>query len=252
MGERNSKVWSRRTGREMPGQIGLLLFFLVLSACSQAHTQDSLDFLTAVEQEEGWKLLFDGKTLDGWQLATPGTWKAEHGTIAHAEEGGMGAEGMIWTTEQYGNFILDCEFKITPRCNSGIFFRVGDTGDPVQTGFEMQINDSFGRPEHRRGSTHNCGALYDIVGPSHNMAKPAGEWNRAVITCKDNIVSISLNGDQVVSTVDLDLYTEPRKNLDGSENKFDKPLRDFPRKGYIGFQQHGGSVWFRNIKIKEL
>jgi len=159
---------------------------------------------------------------------------------------------MIWTAEQYGDFILDCEFRITPRCNSGIFFRVENTKDPVQTGFEMQVNDSFSRPVHNSGPSHNCGALYGIVAPSHNMALPAGEWNRALITCKGSIVSISLNGDQVVSTVDLDRYTEANKNIDGTPNKFNRPLRDFARVGHIGFQQHGGGVWYRNIKLKKL
>ena len=84
------------------------------------------------------------------------------------------------------------------------------------------------------------------------LANPAGEWNRAVIICKGSIVSLSLNGDRVVPPVNLDLYTEPNTNIDGTKNKFNTPLKDFPRTGRIGFQQHGGNVWFRNIKIKTL
>lgn len=205
-----------------------------------------------MEQDEGWTLLFDGSTLDGWTLTTPGTWEVAEDSIAHAEEAGMGSRGMIWTSEEYGDFILKCDFKIESGCNSGIFFRVGDTESPVQSGFEMQVIDSFSRPVDGIRATHSCGALYDVVAPSHNMARPAGEWNQAVITCKENIISISLNGDQVVSTVNLDLYTEPNLNIDGTKNKFNLPLKDFPRSGHIGFQQHGGKVWFKNIKIKEL
>jgi len=226
--------------------VGLLLAPMLLAGDQPNNT------LTSGEIEEGWKLLFDGKTLNGWQLATPETWKAESGTLAWSKEGGMGAEGMIWTVDQYGDFIFECEFKIESRVNSGVFFRTSDLKDPVQTGFEMQINDTFARPVHTSGPAHNCGALYGVVAPSHNAAKPAGEWNHAVIMAKGSIVSISVNGDQVVSTVDLNLYTEANKNLDGTPNKFNRPLKDFARVGHIGFQQHGGRVWFRNIKIKKL
>jgi hypothetical protein len=247
-------IWSRISMKAMRN-LEISLAILLAVACtdySQITYWDPVNELTYRERTEGWKLLFDGLTLDGWELMSPGSWTVEEGTLALAEEAGMGAEGMIWTGAQYGDFIFQCEFRIDPGTNSGVFFRVGDRSDPVQTGFEMQINDSFSRPEHRRGPTHNCGALYDIVAPSHNMAKPPGEWNHAVITCRDNIISISLNADQVVSTVDLDQYVEPNRNIDGTENKFNRPLKDFPRLGYIGFQQHGGRVWFRNIKVKEL
>jgi hypothetical protein len=208
--------------------------------------------LSADESLEGWRLLFDGRSLEGWELATPGAWQVEDGTLALSEEAGMGSEGMIWTSEVYGDFIFQCEFRIQTRTNSGVFFRVGDRSDPVQTGLEMQINDTFTRPAHTNGPTHNCGALYGVVAPSHNAARPAGEWNHAMIMCKGPVISIVLNGDQVVSTVNLDLYTEPNRNLDGSLNKFNRPLKDFPRTGYLGFQQHGGKIWFRNIKLKQL
>lgn len=230
-----------------------ILIVISITACSTTDIQMSQEnTLLDSESEAGWELLFDGKTLGGWMLTTANTWEVTDNAIVLAKEAGMGPQGMIWTNEKFGDFILKCDFKITAGCNSGIFFRVGDTNSPVQTGFEMQINDSFSRPVDGIRATHSCGALYDIVAPSHNMAKPAGEWNTAVITCKENIISISLNGDQVVSTVNLDLYTEPNMNIDGSDNKFTLPLKDFPREGHIGFQQHGGAVWFKNIKIKNL
>ena len=229
-----------------------LILAAFLAACAPGITTNNENSLTPTEIDEGWELLFDGSSLDGWKLATPGTWKVSNGTISHGGMEAGGARGMLWTSENYGDFILKCDFKIEPECNSGIFFRVGDIESPVQTGFEMQVIDSFTRPMNGPMATHSCGALYDIVAPSHNMARPAGEWNQAEITCKDNIISISLNGDQVVSTVNLDEYTEPLLNIDGTQNKFNLPLKDFPRSGKIGFQQHGGMVWFRNIKIKKL
>ncbi len=230
----------------------LILIVIFITACTSGTESAEENALSPAEINEGWKLLFNGSTLEGWTLASPGTWKVTSGTIANADEEGGGVRGMIWSSATYGDFILKCEFKIAPECNSGIFFRVGDTESPIQTGFEMQIIDSFSRPKIGPLATHNCGALYDIAAPSHNMAKPAGEWNQSVITCKNNIISISLNGDQVVSNINLDMYTEPNLNTDGTKNKFSLPLKDFPRSGHIGFQQQGGGVWFKNIKIKEL
>src|SRR5688500_3504378 len=99
------------------------------------------------------------------------------------------------------------------------------------------------------------GALYDAKPPSKNMAKPAGEWNRFTITCQDNRIYLVFNGEQVLD-VNLDEWTEPNKNPDGTRNKFSKALKDYPRSGPIGFQgihgRDGASVWFRNVKIKEL
>jgi len=229
-----------------------VLLALFFTACINGTKDPLNNSLSSQEVNEDWTLLFDGSSLDGWTLITPGTWTVSRGTIAHDEDAGGGSRGMIWSSEKYGNFILQCEFKIESGCNSGIFFRVGDKNSPVQTGFEMQVIDSFARPVTGPRATHNCGALYDIVAPSHNAAKPAGEWNKAVITCKENIISISLNGDKVVSAVNLDMYTEANLNIDGTTNKFNLPLKEFPRSGHIGFQQHGGMVWYRNIKLKEL
>ncbi len=228
----------------------LALILMISCGNEPGNSQDNT--LLRKEIDEGWALLFNGKSLKGWVLPAPGNWEVEDSSITCSENGIMGPHGMIWTSGKYGDFILKCEFKIASASNSGIFFRIGDTNSPVQTGLEMQIIDSFASPVTGGRATHSCGALYDIVAPSHNMAKPAGEWNYAVITCKQNIISIALNGDQVISTVDLDLYTEANQNIDGSENKFTLPLKDFARTGHIGFQQNGGKVWFKNIKIKAL
>ena len=81
--------------------------------------------------------------------------------------------------------------------------------------------------------------------------KPIGEWNSVVITCKNSLVTIEMNGKKIV-TADLDKWTTAHKNPDGTENKFDKALKDFPREGYIGFQDHGSPLWYRNVKLKKL
>ena len=170
----------------------------------------------------------------------PGSWTMDDGVLTR--RGG----GNIWTNEKFGDFILDLEFKIDKGSNSGVFIRTGDIADFVQTGIEVQIHDTTdGSP---RGA---CGAIYDCLAPSKKAVKQPGEWNHYTITCKANKIYVVLNGEQIID-MDLDLWTEPNKNSDGSPNKFNTAYKDMPRLGYIGFQDHGNAVWFRNIKIKPL
>jgi hypothetical protein len=187
-------------------------------------------------------VLFDGSSLDSWQMDKPGGW------IIHDGDMELAKGGYIWTKEKFGNFILKAEFKIPKDANSGIFFRTGDIRDPVQTGMEMQVYDN---PPHDKPVKNDCGALYDLVAPSALVMKPIGQWNSVVLTCKNSMVTIEMNGKKIV-TADLDKWTTPHKNPDGTENKFDKALKDFPREGYIGFQDHGSPLWYRNVKLTRL
>ena len=155
--------------------------------------------------------------------------------------------GYLHTQEQYGDFVLAVDYKVTPGTNSGIFFRWSDLKNPVHTGIEMQVFDSHGKAPDK----HSDGAIYDIIPPAKTVSKPAGEWNHAVITCKDNLISIELNGEKV-SGMDLNQWTEAGKNPDGTKNKFKFAYKELPRRGYIGLQDHGHKVWFRNIKLRPL
>ncbi|MEW6307039.1 MAG: DUF1080 domain-containing protein [Verrucomicrobiota bacterium] len=194
--------------------------------------------------KKGWVTLFDGKNLDHWTLNTEGGWIIEDGVLG-AVPGKK--NNYVWTKDTFGDFELDLEFKMSEKCNSGVFFRT-DPKNPVQGGFEIQVFDSHGKTEL---SAHDCGALYDAVIPSVNAAKPAGEWNRMQISAKGAMVKVVLNGKTVVEA-DLDKWTEGNLNPDGTKNKFKTALKDLPRTGYIGFQDHGHPVWFRNVKIKPL
>lgn len=169
-----------------------------------------------------------------------GSWTMEEGILAW--KGG----GYIWTKERYGDFILDLEYMVSEGANSGIFFRTDDLKDIVQTGMEVQIHETTDGSKH--GS---CGAIYDCLSPSKNVAKKAGEWNHYTITCKANKIYVVLNGEQIID-MDLNLWTEPHKNPDGTSNKFKTAYKDMPREGHIGFQDHGQPVWFRNLKIRNL
>ncbi|MCH8291267.1 DUF1080 domain-containing protein [Candidatus Poribacteria bacterium] len=201
--------------------------------------------LSESEKAESWISLFDGTTLNGWRATgeTKG-WMVDDGSILCTLQGGK----YLYTLEQFDDFILAIDFKITPRTNSGIFVRWGDLNDAVHTGIEIQILDTHGKTPT---GTHDCGAVYDALAPTRNVCKPTGEWNHTVITCDKNIITVEMNDEKIVEA-DLDLWTTPGMNPDGTKNKFRDSLKDMPRCGHIGLQDHGGKIWFRNIKLKRL
>jgi hypothetical protein len=190
------------------------------------------------------KALFDGKSLDAWTNKAAGGWTIDADGAMAWQKGC----GYIWTKEQFGNFVLDLDFKVSPKANSGIFIRTAKTGDPVQTGIEVQILDSVGR---EKPGKNDCCSIYDCLAPTKNAEKPVGEWNHVTITCNENKIEIVLNGEKIID-MDLDKWTEAGMNPDGGKNKFKTAYKDMPRKGFIGFQDHGGAVWFKNITVKEL
>jgi len=188
-----------------------------------------------------WRDLFNGKDLTGWN-AKPGSWVVENGALAR--RGG----GDIWTKERFGDFVLDLEFKVAQGANSGVFIRTANTGDCVQTGIEVQVLDSFGKAQP---SKHDCGAIYDCLAPMRNPVKAPGEWNRMIIKCRASRIRVTLN-DEPIIFMNLDQWTEPGRNPDGSPNKFRTAYRDMAREGHIGFQDHGSPVWYRNVRIMDL
>jgi len=187
------------------------------------------------------KVLFDGKDLSAWQSADGSApsagWVIEDGALVRKERAGY-----IWSKERFGDFCLDLEFKTAG--NSGIFFRTDDPKNPVQTGIEIQVDRPAGAP-----GKHSTGALYDLVAPTKVADKPAGEWNEISITAKDAHITVVLNGEKIIDA-DLDQWTEPNQNPDGSRNKFNTALKDFKREGHIGLQDHGAAVSYRNIRVK--
>ena len=199
----------------------------------------------AAEQTNGWISLFDGETLNGWGATGKAEgWVVDDGAILCTVKGGQ----MLYSEEQFDNFVLSLEYMSEPKVNSGVFIRWEDLQRPVQTGLEIQILDTHGKDP---ATKHCCGALYDALEPTRNVCKTAGEWNEMIITCDGSIVAVEMNGEEIVRA-DLDEWDTPHKNPDGSRNKFGVALKDFPRKGHIGLQDHGGKLWFRNIKVKLL
>ena len=209
---------------------------------SQTSEQQISQGKFAQPQKDGWIVLFDGTDFNAWQMDKQNGWGTEDGTMA-VKDGGY-----IWSKERFANFTLDLEFKVSTDCNSGVFFRTGNIKDAVQTGIEMQVLDSADKPDPDK---HDCGALYDLLEPSSNPMKKAGEWNHVVITCNGNLITIVMNNTKIIDA-DFNKWTQPNKNPDGTDNKFNTALKDFPKEGHIGFQDHGHPVWYRNVKIKEL
>lgn len=186
----------------------------------------------------GWKDLFAADLSNA--IFREGAWTFEDGILAR--QGG----GNIYTKDKYGDFILDLEYMVSEDANSGVLLRVGDVRSYVQTSIEVQIHETT--DGSRLGM---CGAIYDCLAPSQDVAKKAGEWNHFTITCRDNMINVALNGVPIID-MDLNRWSEPRMNPDGTPNKFRKALKDFDRIGAVGLQDHGKPLWFRNLKIKEL
>jgi type 1 glutamine amidotransferase len=201
-----------------------------------------------------WKHLVREKDLDGWMSdggGTPGdAWVVQDGILVLEKRDPGGRErrgGYIWTQERFDDFVLELQLKTWG--NSGIFIRTDNPGAPVQTGIEIQVHRSGGP-----GNTHGFGAVYDCLAPSKPVGDEKGDepsWHPVRIACKDNIIRVAIDGEQVID-MDLNKWDTPRKNPDGSENKFGRALKDFKRDGHIGFQDHGAKVMYRNVRVREL
>jgi hypothetical protein len=188
------------------------------------------------EWEQGFEAIFNGTDLSGWQVAGADAWSVKDGVLECSGRGG----GWIHTNAQYRDFVLRLEYKVAKDGNSGIFLRAAPQGNPAFSGMEIQVLDDYGEPPDK----HSAGSLYDAVAPVVNASKPAGEWNQVEITLWGDDLTIIMNGQKLYS-VNL---ADPGLNATQAED------RKFPNRaqvGYIGLQNHGSQVWYRNIRINE-
>lgn len=226
--------------------LALLCLFLCVTVTQRVHAEENV--LSDQEKQQGWQLLFDGKTTQGWM--TP---KSKPLPPAHVQEGSLNphpCDYMLVYEKPLDDFILALDFKLTPKCNSGVFIRTEPlTPRPGKdvgfNGMEIAI-DATPSP-----GFHHTGAIYDLVATKINPMRPAGEWNHMQITCDRNKIEVELNGE-IVSRMNLDEWTQKNKRPDGTDHKFDVAYKEHPRKGYIGLQDHGSDCWYRNIKLKPL
>lgn len=233
---------------------------------SQVVSGQSPNSLTEQEKEGGWTLLFDGETTDGWQKVygkefPSGGWIVEDGMLIVLESNGRqgGGAGSIVTTEQYSDFELQLDFRLTEGANSGIKYFVVENPDFFEDdpagrgiGLEYQILDDKNHPDAKNGVNGNrtVASLYDLIPASKDKkVNPIGEWNQVRLIADGSHVEHWLNGQKVLeyergsdayrALVDKSKYT-------GYENF------GMEEEGHILLQDHGNRVAYRNIKIRRL
>lgn len=236
------------------------IFFLGCNSSKKNTMSNQQNTLTNKEKNDGWKLLFDGKSTDGWhsygKQNASNEWKVEDGTI-HLDAATKNAErGDLVTNEEYENFDLKVDWKISKEGNSGVIFYVHENPakyqETYETGIEMQILDNgtptrAGQPDGKY-YTHRAGDLYDLMA-SKEVDNPQGEWNRIEIKSLNGKLDFYMNGAHTLST---NLWDDNWQKM-VAISKF-KDMRGFGtfKKGKISLQDHGDDVWFRNIRIKRL
>jgi len=224
----------------------------VSSACTmtpQLPDKSTTTVLTTAERAEGWRLLFDGSSLDAWRgyrkPAIPGGWQAIDGSLVLV---GAGA-GDIITRDQFRNFDLRLEWKVAEGGNSGIFYRATEEGNYIwQSATEMQVLDDAHHADGKSELT-SAGSNFALYSVRRGISRPAGEWNAVRLLVNGSNVEHWLNG---VKVVEYELGSaEWQARVRGS--KFSTmPLYGRSPQGHIGLQDHGDRVEFRNIRIRVL
>ena len=217
--------------------------------------------LTAKEKQQGWTLLFNGKDFSGWRqcngTAMPKNWVIEDNAMkiftAEGKKPGQGSNGdIVYSRNKFKNFELSVDWKAGKMANSGIFYYVREVpGKPIYYAApEVQVLDNAEATDNKQAN-HLAGSLYDMLPADPASVKPTGEWNTIVIKVNNGKVTHIQNGKKVVQYT---LWTKEWDNM-VANSKF----KDFPgftegisHEGFIGLQDHGYTVWFRNIKIREL
>ncbi|MEH6588350.1 MAG: DUF1080 domain-containing protein [Halioglobus sp.] len=230
----------------------LLTFSLLLTlfACADKEIIDPSECkneLSGQEQSAGWRLLFDGHSLDQWRSyheeEVNSGWANENGCLAR-----VGWGGDIISREQFADFELKLDWRISDSGNSGIFIRGDESEDTIHyTGYEMQVLDNVGHRDSKDPS-HRAGAFYDMIAPDHDTTQPVGYWNQVHIIAIGPDVEFWLNGRKTArfSQGSAEWEALYQQSKFTSRKRYGSLL-----KGHIGFQDHMDKVWFRNIRILE-
>ena len=238
----------------------ILSVFAVLLIATSACAQKT-NTLTSQEKKDGWVLMFNGKDFSGWRqcngAAMPPNWIIEDNAMkvftGEGKEPGQGAGGdILFGEKKYRNFELSIDWKASKMANSGIFYNVRELpGKPIYYASpEIQVLDNVDATDNKIPS-HLAGSLYDMIAADPATVNPAGEWNTIVVKVDNGKVTHTQNG---VKVVEYTLWTPEWDAL--VENSKFKTFPGFTegisKEGFIGLQDHGYTVWFRNIKIREL
>ena len=223
------------------------LFALLLAAGLLTSANAAENMLTAKEKADGWVLLFDGKTTQGWRsykkTEAGQQWQVIDGVLTLTAGGG----GDLVTDKNYASFELAFDWRISKLGNSGVMYHVSEDGGdhPYLTGPEYQLLDNA----HGEPPLETAGSLFGLVAPSKDVTKPVGEFNHSVLKVDHNRVEHWLNGVKVAEyTIGSEDFLTRIKGT-----KF-AGWPDFAKHdtGLIVLQDHGDGVAFRNIKIHVL
>lgn len=245
--------------------IKITVLALLILGCKEAKKETSeaveeVEEAVETAKDNEWTYIFDGETFDGWHEYlsedVSENWKIEDGAMVlyppAARENGEQLN--LVSEHEYTDFVLSLDWKISEAGNSGVMWGVKEMDDlsqPYLTGPEIQVLDNAGHPDGKNGTSHQSGALYDMVSPSKDVTKPVGEWNTMVITVnhKTNEGMVELNGTEVANFP----VNDPEWGEMVSKSKFAdwEHFAKYPS-GKIALQDHGDQVAFKNIKIKKL
>ena len=250
----------------MKNLLFIALLAIIVMGCKEKSKESEEKASVAGAQTEmevpkdEWKVIFDGKTFDGWheyqKESVSENWKIEDGAMVFypPKDRKSGESNNLISDDEYTDFELSIDWRISEAGNSGIFWAIKELPEldqPYQTGPEIQVLDNDKHPDGKNGTSHQSGALYDMVSPNKDVTKPIGEWNTCVLTInhKTNEGIVHLNGTKMVEFP----VNDPEWSEMVSKSKFAdwEHFAKYPT-GKIGVQDHGDGVAFRNIKIKEL
>jgi len=203
-----------------------------------------------IPQADDWVTLFDGQSLSGWRSfkgeSPPAGWVVEDGALVLAEPG----SGDIVTAAEFGDFELEFDWRISANGNSGVFYFVNETDDSeftYETGPEYQVLDNDGHPDGEFPN-HRAGALYDLIVPPDDVARPVGEYNQGRIVVKEGRIEHWLNG---VLTAESPYGDDEWRSMVAASKFSTMPGFGVHASGHIALQDHGDKVWYRNIRIRE-
>ena len=207
-----------------------------------------MNSLSDAEHAAGWRLLFDGRSLDGWRGYNmdelPGGWAAQDGMLTR-----VGRGGDIITREEFGNFELTVEWRVEEGGNSGVFYRAAEGEEWIyHSAPEMQLLDDANHADGRDPRT-SAGANYGLHPAPRGVVRAAGTWNQARVLVDGNHVEHWLNGTKVV---DYELGSREWAERVADSKFVEWPAYGQATRGHIGLQDHGDPVWFRNVKIREI
>ena len=201
-----------------------------------------------------WQVLFDGKSVASWrgfrrQTFPDKCWAVEGGSLKTVAGCDKSDQVDIITRNKYKDFELELEWRVTPGANSGIIYLVSEDEDQTwKTGPEMQVLDDEKHPDGKIPKT-SAGSLFDLIAPTNKILRPVGEYNQARLVVRNGHVEHWLNGKKVL---EYDLASDNLASLI-AQSKF-KNFRQFARlsEGYIALQFHGDTVWYRNVRVREI